>query len=436
MDKGVAITTAIAPTDWFADAGFGVFVHFGHASRRGWELSWQMTGGVEGQLPPMKPVACAEYFANASEFNPSEFDADVWAEAIANSGARYAVFTTKHHDGFAMFDTEYNDYSIVKTSPFGRDITAELVSALRARDIKIGLYFSLPDWHHPEYPRMTDETATKPFKIGGYVRTSPEQWARYRSFFIDQLTELLTKYGTIDVMWLDGIFDHTAEEWDFGQIREHIRTLQPNCLVNDRCVGFGDFATPEQQLPEVSPLVPWEVCMTMNESWGWVPDDTQWKTTPQLLTSLSRIIATGGNLLLNVGPQGDGTFPLEATERLEAIGEWIARNREAVHGITRPADNIRGTLPVGYKKVDGGERLYIYCIMRPWDTLSLAGVPVNRVDNVRVVGTDEPLPFMTAASLPEVHRGATDPLGEVQITLPADVGDSFMPVIAVDIRDA
>ena len=222
-DEGVHIKTATTSTDWFATAGFGVFVHFGHAARRGWELSWQMTGGVAGQLPLRPAVSCEEYFANASEFNPGNFDADAWADAIAASGAAYAVFTSKHHDGFAMFDTEYSDYSIVKTSPFGRDLMAELLTALRARHVRIGLYFSLPDWHHPEYPTMTDETATKPFKIGGYVRTSPEQWARYRDFMLDQLTEILTKYGVIDILWLDGIFDHTLEEWDFAQLRDHIR---------------------------------------------------------------------------------------------------------------------------------------------------------------------------------------------------------------------
>ena len=393
-----------------------------------------MTGGVEGQFPPREPVPCDEYFANAAEFNPSEFDADAWADTVAASGAGYAVFTTKHHDGFAMFDSTHSDYSITKTSPFGRDVTAELVAALRSRGIRVGLYFSLPDWHHPEYPTMTDATTTKPYKIGSYVRTSPEQWGRYRAFFIDQLTEILTNYGTIDVLWLDGEFDHTAEEWDFAGIREHVRALQPDCLVNDRCVGFGDFATLEQQLPEVSPSMPWEICMTMNDSWGWTLDDDRWKSTPQLLTNLAQTLAAGGNLLLNVGPKGDGNFPPEAQERLRDIGEWIDRNAAAVRGIDRVPVAVRAPLPVGHKVDAHGEYLFIYCIMRPWDTLTISGVPVNRIESVRVLGWDEPLQFTAVASLPEVHRGATDPSGELEISIPRDVSAELVPVIAVTLR--
>jgi alpha-L-fucosidase len=421
-------------TDWFREVGFGVFVHFGHAAHRGWELSWQMTGGVEGQFPPREPIACDEYFANASEFNPINFSADDWADMIAGAGAGYAVFTTKHHDGFAMFDTQHSDYSITTTSPFGRDLTAEFVAALRARGIRVGLYFSLPDWHHPEYPTMTDATTTKPYKIGSYARTSPEQWARYRSFFIDQLTEILTKFGEVDVLWLDGEFDHTAEEWDFENIREVVRQLQPHCLVNDRCVGFGDFATPEQQLPDVTPVIPWEICMTMNDSWGWTVDDERWKSVPQLITYLAQTVAAGGNLLLNVGPQGDGTFPPQAQDRLAAIGAWISRNAEAVRGVDRPPLPVSSPLPVGYKNDSEGERLFIYCTLRPWDCVIVSGVPVNRIDSVQVLGRDEPLAFTAIASLPEVHRGATDPTGQVEIEIPDDVASDFMPVIAIRLR--
>jgi alpha-L-fucosidase len=251
---------------------------------------------------------------------------------------------------------------------------------------------------------------------------------------INQLTEILTKYGTIDVLWLDGEFDHTPEEWDFAQIRDHVRTLQPDCLVNDRCVGFGDFATPEQQLPDIAPPVPWEICMTMNDSWGWALNDDRWKSTPQLLTYLARTIAAGGNLLLNVGPKGDGTFPIEASDRLRGIGDWINRNTEAVRGIDRAPSAISAPLPVGHKKDIDGERLFIYCTMRPWDTLTISGVPVNRIESVRVLGRADDLRFTAVASLPEVHRGAIDPLGELEISIPDDVADILMPVIAVKIR--
>lgn len=429
------MTAALIPTTWFTEAGLGIFIHFGHAAHRGWELSWQMTGGVVGQFPRRAPVACEEYFANAPEFNPTGFDADAWADAIADSGARYAVFTTKHHDGFAMYDTAQNDYSVVRTSPFGRDATAELVAALRARGIRIGLYFSIVDWHHPEYPTMADATTTKPYEVGSYVRTPPEQWARYRRFLLDQLTELLTRYGTIDVLWLDGEFEHTLEEWDFAGIREHVRRLQPECLVNDRCVGHGDFATPEQQLPETAPDVPWEICLTMNDSWGWTADDHRWKSAPQLVSILAQTLAAGGNLLLNVGPQGDGAFPVESVERLRVIGAWMRANAGAVRGIESPPEHVRSPLPVGCRPDASGTSLFVYCTMRPWDTVTVSGVPVNRVSSVRVVSTQEPLDFTALPSLPEVQRGSKDPLGELEIAIPAHVADSFMPVLEVKILD-
>ncbi|WP_181157106.1 MULTISPECIES: alpha-L-fucosidase [unclassified Microbacterium] len=422
---------SLTPASWFPGAALGIFIHFGHAARRGWELSWQLTGGVEGQFPAREPVPTEEYFANAALFDPQGFDAAEWADAIAATGATYAVFTTKHHDGFAMFDTALSDYSITRTSPFGRDITRELVDALRARGIRIGFYFSFPDWHHEDYPRMTDATTTKPYRIGSYVRTSPAQWARFHAFMRGQITELLTNYGDVAVLWFDGEFEHTAEEWDFAGIREHVRSLQPDCLVNDRCLGQGDFLTPEQQLPDAAPAQPWEVCLTMNESWGWTTDDERWKSTATILDRFIHTIAAGGNLLLNVGPKGDGTFPAEASERLTELGAWVSRNREAVYGLTAAPDRISGPVPLAARTADDGIRLFAYCTLRPWDRLVLRGVPVRRVRGVRVLGTDSALEYEAVPSLPDVHAGSTDPRGDLEITVPRDVADSLMPVIEV-----
>lgn len=418
-------------SDWFRGAALGIFIHLGHAARRGWELSWQMTGGVDGQFPPREPVACEEYFANAALFDPHAFDAEEWAEAIARTGATYVVFTAKHHDGFAMFDTTLSDYSIVRTSPFGRDLQKEVVDALRRRGLRIGFYFSIVDWYHEDYPRMTDDTVTKPYPVGEYVATDSAQWARYRAFMLGQVTELLTNYGRIDVMWFDGEFQHTPEEWDFAGIRAHVRALQPECLVNDRCIGHGDFRTPEQQMPEPIPEEPWEVCMTMNESWGWTTDDSRWKSTPTILARLVNTITAGGNLLLNVGPKGDGTFPDEAVERLNELGEWVSRNRDAVFDLEPTPGVITAPIPLAAKTSDDGIRVYAYCTMRPWDRLSLRAVPVHRVHSVRVLGTDEPLPFEAIPSLADVHAGVEDPLGNLEINIPSSVGDSLVPVIEV-----
>ncbi len=422
--------------DWFHGAALGIFIHFGHAASRGWELSWQMTGGVVGQFPPREPVACEEYFANAESFDPRAFDAKGWVQEIAATGATYVVFTTKHHDGFAMFDSALSDYSIARTAPFGRDLLRELVDALRERDLRIGFYFSLPDWHHEAYPRMTDATVHKPYRVGEYVRTDAAQWGEFRDFMLGQVTELLTNYGTVDIMWFDGEFDHTAEEWDFAAIREHVRALQPHCLVNDRLVGHGDFRTPEQQVPADAPAEPWEVCLTMNESWGWTSDDHRWKSVPTIIGYLVDTITAGGNLLLNVGPTGEGAFPAEATERLRALGRWVAANNEAVYGLDPAPEGLSAPVPLASKSHDDGDRVYVYCTLRPWDRLAVSGVPVRRVTGVRVVSTGGELAYDAVASLPEVHAGATDPRGDLLIAVPEGVADSLVPVLEIQLSRA
>jgi alpha-L-fucosidase len=418
---------------WFADAGFGVFLHFGHASSQGWELSWQMTGGVLGQHPALEPVPCEEYFANAFAFDPHAFDAGDWADAIAAAGAGYVVFTAKHHDGFAMYDSAVSDYSIARASPFGRDLLAELLPALRERGLRVGIYLSLPDWHHADYPRMRDATVTKPYRIGSWVRTDAEQWHRYRVHVIDQLTELLSRYGTIDVLWLDGEFEHTADEWDFADIRRRVRDLQPDCLVNDRCVGHGDFATPEQQLPDHAPIGPWEVCLTMNDTWGWSETGQRWKSVPELLTRLIEANVRGGNLLLNVGPRGDGAFPDQAQQILRGIGTWFARNGEAVGGLSPAPDGMSSRLPLASRSVDGVTRVYVFCTMRPYGQLVVSGTPVNRIRAVRMLGETRELGYSATPRLPDVHAGLRDPRGELVIEIPEAAGAHLIPVIAIDI---
>jgi len=426
----------VSDTSWFDDLGLGIFLHWGHASSRGWEMSWQMTGGVTGQLPPREPVSCEEYFANASSFDPDAFDAVRWADDIAAAGARYAVFTSKHHDGFAMFDTKLSDYSITRTSPFGRDVLGELVPALRERGLRIGIYFSIIDWHHEDYPRYSDSTIRKPYVLGDYPRPNHEGWRRYRSFMLNQLTELLTRYGPIDICWLDGEFEHSAEEWDFADIRAHIRDLQPNCLVNDRCIGFGDFTTPEQQLRQTPPDGPWELCMTMNDSWSWVDTDHNWKSPHALVERLVETVVAGGNLLLGVGPLGDGTFPDEATLLLRSIGTWVSANAESVHGLRAGLTSHQCRLPTSRRSTSDGERIYVYLTMSPAETLVLQQLPVNRIHSVRWLDTGSELPWAASPSLPDVHRAAADPLGELTITLSAARAASICPVLAIDITAA
>jgi len=423
----------MSDADWFTGLGLGVFISWGHASSQGWELSWQMTGGVAGHPPAREPVGCEQYFANAADFNPQGFDPQQWARDIKAAGASYVVFTAKHHDGFAMYDTALADYSITKTASFGRDIVAELLPALRAENLRVGLYFSIIDWHHPDYPRYTDETVHKPYVIGDYPRADGASWRRYRAFMLGQITELLTHYGPIDIFWLDGEFEHSPEEWDFAGIREHIRQLQPNCLVNDRCLGFGDFRTPEQQLPETIPPGPWEICLTMNESWGWVPIDSQWKSADRLVEHIVEAVSSGGNLLLNVGPRGDGTFPPEAEQRLAAIGHWLARNGESARGVEPALTRWQCRLPSSRRHLGNHERIYVYLTMRPRDTLTIRQIPVKRISAVGVVGDPAALDWTGTPCLPDIHNASPDPLGELNIDVSGIENSVTCPVLAIDL---
>ena len=419
---------------WFRGLGLGVFIHWGHASIRGWELSWQMTGGVLNQEPPLEPVGCNEYFDNAALFNPADFDPAGWADLAWRAGARYMVFTAKHHDGFAMFDTGLSDYSVTKHTAFGRDATAEIVEAFRARGFRIGLYFSIIDWHHPDYPRYTDETVTKPYVVGTYPRSSAAKWERYRSFMLGQLTELLTGYGDVDIVWLDGEFEHTEDEWRFDEIRALIRTHQPAALVNDRCLGHGDFVTPEQQMPIVAPDRPWEVCMTMNTTWGYVPTDDTWKSPLVLLHTLIEAVSMGGNLLINVGPMGDGAFPPEAVQRLEVLASWLYRNGDSVHDVQPGLDLWQFHGPSTKRMTaDGGTRLYLHLVSRPYERVVVRGLPVGRISAVRLLDGGLPLAFSIHPRLKDIHTGIGDPYGELHIAIEQADLDDLCTVVCVDL---
>lgn len=418
---------------WFRGLGLGVFIHWGHASTR-WELSWQMTGGVHRQEPALEPVGCHEYFDNAASFDPQRFDPAAWADLAWRAGARYVVFTTKHHDGFAMYDTGFSDYSVTKHAPFGRDVTREVVDAFRERGFRIGLYFSIVDWHHLDYPRYTDETITKPYIVGSYPRVAPAKWQRYRAFMLGQLEELLTSYGAVDIVWLDGEFEHTEQEWRFEEIRALIRDLQPNALVNDRCLGHGDFVTPEQQLPMVPPERPWETCLTMNSSWGYRPTDDTWKSPALLLHTLIEAVSMGGNLLLNVGPTGDGEFPAEAVERLEALASWQVRNSESVHGVQPGLELWQFHGPSTRRtREDGGNRIYLHLVMRPYERVVVRGLPVSRIHTVQRLDGEHSLSWTAHPRLKDIHSGAADPVGDLHIEVSPDELDDLCTVIVVDL---
>jgi alpha-L-fucosidase len=312
--------------DWWREARFGMFIHWGLYAVPAGEWGERKTHGEwimsSGQIP------IPDYEKFADQFNPTEFDANEWAEMAVDAGMKYLVITTKHHDGFCLWPSEQTDWDIERT-PYKKDILKQIADACRANGLKIGWYHSIMDWHHPDYlPRRGWEDRP----------AEGADFNLYRSYLHNQVKEILTNYGKIDVIWFDG-------EWEATWIAPHGRELfnevvglQPQILVNNR-VGAGrsggHFGTPEQRIPETGlPGEDWETCMTMGRTWGYNKSDENWKSTQTLIRNLCDIASKGGNYLLNVGPMANGLFPDLAVERLEEIGDWMDTNGEAIHGTT------------------------------------------------------------------------------------------------------
>ncbi len=412
-----------AMANWFESARFGMFIHWAASSQRGWELSWPLVGGV-GALPGAQNVPVAEYHATAATFNPTKFDPRGWAQLARRAGMRYAVLTSKHHDGFAMFHTRASDYSIEHT-PFRRDIVREYLDAFRAEGLRTGLYFSLIDWHHPDYPAFTD--ADKPYRFGQWRRGTPEQWEGYVRFMFTQLRELLTNYGAIDLLWFDGGWERTPDEWKARELVKMIRDLQPQIVINDRLPGFGDYDTPEQAVPAVAPSRAWETCMTMNNSWGYNPGDRSYKSARSLIHTLAEVAGKGGNLLLNVSPTGDGALPAEQVERLATIASWMERNGDAI------ADTTPGLEPWQFygPSTRRGSRVFLHLLMRPYDSVSVRGIRVRQVKSARVLATGEELKVHRRIAAADMLFNA-DPVGELIIEVPERALDPHATVIALD----
>jgi len=409
---------------WFDEARLGMFVHWDHASQRGLEVSWPMVGGVFS-LPKCQSVPADEYHALAATFDPAGYDPDAVAQRAVASGMRYLVFTTRHHNGFSMYPTKASDHHVGNT-PYGRDLVAATVDAARRAGLRIGFYYSLSDWHHPDYPAWRDDM--RPYRLGfSPSLPSAEQAERFRAYLRTQITELLTWYGPIDVLWFDGAWERSPDWWDTRGLAALIHSLQPDLLINDRLPGEGDFATPEQFIPAVPPPGRWESCLTMNTSWGWNTEDDAYKSGRSLVHTLCETVGRGGNLLLNVSPRGDGTLPPEQVERLEIIGRWMAKHQEAVHGTAAGLEPWQFYGPSSRR----GDRIYLFLLARPYESVTVRGLPVRRVTSATVVGSGASLDFDTRTMVLDMVK--PDPLGEVTIRIGSHLLDDDATVIALDV---
>ncbi|MBP1841230.1 alpha-L-fucosidase [Formosa algae] len=332
--------------EWWRDSKFGMFIHWGAYSIIGGERGTKIAGGGAEWAMDKLDYTIEEYEKYPEMFNPQLFDADAWVTMAKNAGMKYIVLTTKHHEGFALWDSKVSKYDVMDTAPFKRDVVKELSEACKKQGIKFCVYYSIVDWHHPQaqgnlYPNYNISQHDDPSVV------NPEFPEYYEKFMKPQVGELLKNYGDIGVVWFDGdwISDYTTE---MGKdLYKYIRDIQPNTIVNNRVdkgrTGMdgmnnhpgefaGDFGTPEQEIPDTGIDSDWEACMTMNGTWGYKPDDNNWKSSTDLIEKLVDIVSKGGNFLLNIGPDGYGRFPAQSIRRLDAMGQWTKKNGEAIYG--------------------------------------------------------------------------------------------------------
>ncbi len=380
--------------EWFKKAKLGIFIHYGIYAVKGVSESWSFYHDS---------ISYEDYMDQLNGFTASKFDAKHWAELFKKSGARYSVLTSKHHDGVALFDTKCNDLSVVKKSPAGRDILKEYIEAVRDAGLKVGVYYSLLDWSHPDYAsvyqggRIPEDLS----KVNRYSEPTDgvedeEAWKRFMDFDRAQLAEVLSNYGKVDLLWFDGDWERSAKQWQLPEFKEYLLSFNKDLIINSRLAGHGDYLTPEQGIPVNRPEGTWEFCTTINASWGYQHRDNRYKTLRQIIHMFCDCLSMGGNMLLDVGPMEDGTIPQKQEEVLLGLGEWIRANEEAVY------DSVAG-IPANYYG-DGsvlsedGKTLYLFVHNEPKEAICVKGLQ-NRVERATILHSGKELRY-------QVHGGA------------------------------
>ena len=369
---------------------FGLFIHWGPVSLKGTEIGWSRgaerrgTGG-KGDVP------VEEYDNLYKSFNPVKFDADEWVQLAKDAGMKYLVFTTKHHDGFSMFDSKLTDYKITN-SPFERDVVKEIADACHKARMKLGFYYSPPDWRHPDY------------------RT--ETHAKYVEYMHGQVRELCTNYGKVDIIWFDGL-GGTAKDWDAENLLKMIRELQPHVIINNRAGLPADHDTPEQRIGKFQNDRPWETCMTICQQWAWKPNDNM-KSLKQCIQTLVRVTGGDGNFLFNVGPMPDGRIEPRQVERLQDMGQWLTKYGKSIYG-TRGGPFKPG--PWG-ASTHSGNVIYVHILNWSGESLRLPPIPKAITESQVLTGgtvtvdqSDEGIEI----SVPEADRSDIDTIVALRV---------------------
>ena len=361
--------------EWFKDARFGIFIHWGIFAVDGNGASWPIFN---------KQVSYEAYMAQGKKFTASHYDPLAWAKLFKQAGARYAVLTTKHHDGVALWDTRQKSgdkiLSVVEQTPARRDLVEPFVQAMRQDGLKVGLYFSHLDWSNPDYRAFAAKNPDKfnPVRDSADGKDHPEMWARFLRFHRAQLKELCTRYKP-DLLWFDGDWERSADQWDMAGLRRQLKSWDPGVLLNSRMGGYGDYETPEQGVPFSNLGTPWELCMTMGPGWGYraaLEKDTAAQIPScDLIQILADCAAMGGNLLLNVSPRPDGTIPEWQQQQLMDIGDWLKQNGEAVYGTLAGIhrNHYAGSTTLSKNR----KTLYLFVFSKPVNGLMIKGLKNN-----------------------------------------------------------
>jgi len=416
--------------EWWREARFGMFIHWGLYAVPAGEWKGEKVSGIGEWIMQRAKIPVSEYEQLAKQFNPVKFDAEQWVQIAKNAGMKYIVITSKHHDGFCLWDSKYTDYDVMDATPFKRDILNELAVECKKQGIKLCFYHSIMDWHHPDaqspfYPNYNDTSKSNP------------NFDRYVEYYLKgQLKELVQNYGPLGIMWFDGewVKDWTREMgWD---MYEYCLSLQPDTIVNNR-VGngrqgmrglskndefAGDYGTPEQEIPATGlPGVDWETCMTMNDTWGFKSYDHNWKSREDLLHKLVDIASKGGNFLLNVGPTAEGLIPAPSLERLAAIGEWMKLNSESIYGTKA---SPLGEVPWGRCTAKPG-KLYLHVFDWPANgKLEVAGIK-SKVKKAYLLADEK------QAKLPVEKQNGQN----IVISVPSKAADPIDTVIVLQIEN-
>lgn len=421
-------------TEWFVHDRFGMFIHFGlyaAAARHEWVQSKEQ-------------IAPDDYKKYFDHFNPDLFSAEEWAKKAKAAGMKYVVLTAKHHEGFCLFDSQYTDYKITNT-PFGRDLVKEYVEAFRAQGLKVGFYYSLIDWHHPHFtvdrhhplknrPDIAEINKERDIKI-------------YAEYMRNQVTELLSNYGKIDILWFDFSYGDDKnqpneelqkgkswKEWESKELISIARSLQPGIIIDNRAGIEQDLWTPEQiqiedwvRHGETGELVTWEACHTFSESWGYYRDEYTWKSTEQLIALLIKNVSLGGNLLMNVGPTARGCFDERANKALDGFADWMKYNSRSIYGCTMAEPEF--TAPDGCRltQSEDGKRLYIHLLEYPYKTLRMPCLD-GRVEYAQFLHDASEVIYHSYANF--YYAGVRD-----CFTLPIVKPNTTVPVIEVFLKE-